>query len=139
MLTGTTLLRVLLSIFLILNGAGAAAASVHMAAAGMQMHQGNGHAKSLAADTAVPCHEQVQPAATGHDATSGMSSDGSSPAMPDCCKFGTCQCICVSHAQAGFVVTLPGNLPSAAAIAPYPRADARPAPVPDELLRPPIA
>ena len=96
------LLRVLLSVSLVLNGATGAAAAVRM-----QMPHDDGQAfAALAAESPesasgeMPCHQQATgtsdnaplPAADPQPATSKHST-------PDCCKSSGCNCACVQAAQ----------------------------------------
>lgn len=103
------LLRVLLSLTLVLNGAGYAAASTTMELHGSHAKSGDARTATVNHDgTSAPCH-------TGADVTNaGMAHHGhdSSPAPdtpaangsgePDCCDAGQCVCACVQH----LVVTL---------------------------------
>ena len=88
------LLRLLLCVALVFNGAASAMASVQM----MQLHAQADDAVASAgmqadamAESTLPCHhgeqapeESTAPAKTKH------------PATPDCCKSNTCTCACVS-------------------------------------------
>lgn len=85
------LLRVLLSIALVFNGAATAIASASMDA----MAQATSAA--VAAETEVPpCHEHEQ--ASGP----GASEQGGHPGS-DCCKSGMCRCACLHHAPVALV------------------------------------
>lgn len=112
---GSVLLRLLLSLCLVLNGAAAAAASAQLP---MVPHTGEAttdSARPIASTEGIPCH--------GHHGAmvAAMPVDGSmhgipmqhDPAAntpqptkpkhhtPDCCKSGTCRCACVHIAQVG--------------------------------------
>lgn len=103
------LLRLLLSLTLVLNGTMSA-----MAATSMQMNRVAEHmpAKAMASqDTSSEpsCHEhgQTSAVASGSEVSSMASATGAfektnHPAIPDCCKFGTCDCACTHLAQAAF-------------------------------------
>lgn len=102
------LLRVLLSLVLVLNGATSAAAATHM-----QMNHTAAHtpikaqanvSQAMSAD--MPCHhpDQTSAAVVGDDspiATDPTPKKSKHPA-PDCCKSGTgtCTCACTHLAQA---------------------------------------
>jgi hypothetical protein len=78
------LLRLLLALALVFNGAGPAVAAVHaghMAAPSMVVP---------AAEAEMPCHEH-------HHAvdTDQPPAKGGQPASPDCCESGACRCACV--------------------------------------------
>lgn len=94
-----TLLRVVLSVALILNGIGGAVAGARM------------QAGQLAAPTAAPpaeatgsaemsCHAHSGPQSSVHQASKAGSpaSPGKVP-VPDCCKSGVCACACAHVAQ----------------------------------------
>lgn len=95
------LLRVLLSVALVLNGATGAAAAVHMP------HDDGRALAILAAETPefssadMPCHQQ----ATEAGGKAPLAADDSVPSeskhsTPDCCKSSSCNCDCVQAAQA---------------------------------------
>jgi len=104
MSTRAILLRLLLCVALVLNGAASAMTSVQM----MQMHV-DGHevastpvAPMVNAEADMPCHHEGQ-AAHPQDA----AADGETPGMdkqpqqsPDCCKSSTCACACVHQTAA---------------------------------------
>lgn len=107
------LLRVLLSLALVLNGATGAAAAVRM-----QMSHGNTHTsltqsiESSKVSTAdMPCHHQV----SGADSEAPETAVDPAPVKskhptPDCCKSSNCNCVCIQAAQAppvsAFITTL---------------------------------
>ena len=93
------LLRLMLCVALVFNGATSAMASVQMA----QMHgqAGEMHVSASTvveeAEPAVPCHHD----GSTHDGSTDIAKPikGEHPA-PDCCKSSTCTCACVSHVAA---------------------------------------
>ena len=96
MSVGSILLRVVLSVALVLNGATGA-----YAATGMQMS----HAAPLSAADAVertavetPCHEMSGMAHTS-PATDPAPEHSKHP-DPDCCKSASCTCMCMQGVQA---------------------------------------
>lgn len=102
------LLRVLLSVALVLNGATGAAAAVHM-----QMPHDDGQAlPTLVAESPesssvdMPCHHQ----ATGTSdeaplAAADPAPAGSKHSTPDCCKSSSCNCVCAHATQAPLAST----------------------------------
>ncbi len=125
------LMRCLLCVALVLNGAGAAAASVRMLDMGIgpQGTSGeNGNAHDL--DCA------------GHAGESGQSDSPSAHDTrpdPDCCKSASCTCACV-HGCATAIATHMGTpvIIIHADVVPAPMAE-HPAPALPHLIRPPIA
>lgn len=107
------LLRVILSVALVFNGAASAMTSVEMA----QMHAQTGVAHQHAQAGVAHPHEQSEPktsmsdAAPCHDEQPKVHADDShagSPTKaehPDCCTSTSCTCACVSHVVA--VVPVP--------------------------------
>lgn len=134
------LLRLMLCVALVFNGATSAMASVQMA----QMH-GQAGEMHTSASTAMaeaelampPCHHDGQAAHTG-SADIAKPAKGEHPA-PDCCKSSTCTCACVSHVAA--VVPMAPFLTTAVARAGSvrPMALGHPAPALLHLIRPPIS
>lgn len=133
------LLRLMLCVALVFNGATSAMASVQMA----QMHGQTGEMHA-SASTAVaedesgvpPCHHDGQPTHVG-SADIAKPAKGEHPAL-DCCKSNTCTCACVSHVAA--VVPMAAFLTTAIAHAGSVRPMAlghAPPPLP-HLIRPPI-
>lgn len=134
MFTWSAALRVLLSLALVLNGAGAA-----MAATQMQLGQGiasHSHAPASSGQSDMPCH-------TGHAGHAMTHADHTMPgqpseAVPDCCQGGICSCACMSVAQA----MLPGfALPAPLWVQPQgakPLQPGHPNPALTHLIRPPI-
>ena len=133
------LLRVLLCVALVFNGAASATASVRM----MQMHaQSDGAAASADAhasamtESDTPCHHDGQ-------AQHPEPGDSTAPAKPGhpapgCCESGACTCSCVSHVVAmvpalafrGISLADAGSIP--------PMALGHAAPGLPHLIRPPI-
>jgi hypothetical protein len=94
-----TLLRVVLSIALILNGIGGAVAGTRMQAGQLAASTGAPSAEAgKGAD--MPCHAHQRPESGGHQASKEGSPalPGKAP-VPDCCKSGMCTCACVHVAQ----------------------------------------
>lgn len=89
----STLLRLLLSVVLVLNGIGAAGAEVRM-----QLHAapagGETTAPAIAKTAGPPCHQgmAVPTAAQAEKAALELARVKSKVPAPDCCKFGTCTC-----------------------------------------------
>ena len=92
------LLRVLLSIALVLNGATGA-----FAATGMQMSHAVPVSSAPAAErTAVekPCHQAIGMAHVGPTAATDPAPEPSKHPRPDCCKSAICTCRCVQGVRA---------------------------------------
>ena len=103
MSTRAILLRLLLCVALVFNGAASAMASVQM----MQMHaDGQGTASipvpTMAdAEPAMPCHHDGQASHSQDAAAAATPSKDQQPHQtPDCCKSSTCTCACVHQAAA---------------------------------------
>ena len=104
MSTRAILLRLLLCIALVFNGAASAMASVQM----MQMHaDGQGTASVpvptmvAGAEPAMPCHHDGQASHSQDAAAAATPSKDQQPHQtPDCCKSSTCTCACVHQAAA---------------------------------------
>ena len=104
MSTRAILLRLLLCIALVFNGAASAMASVQM----MQMHaDGQGTASVpvptmvAGAEPAMPCHHDGQASHSQDAADAATPSKDKQPHQaPDCCKSSTCTCACVHQAAA---------------------------------------
>jgi hypothetical protein len=103
------LLRVLLSVALVLNGATGAAAAVRM-----QMTHGDGQAlAALAAESPElssgdmpPCHQQTTEAdGEAPLAAADPAPAGSKHSTPDCCKSSSCNCVCAHATQAPLAST----------------------------------
>ena len=103
MSTRAILLRLLLCVALVFNGAASAMASVQM----MQMHA-DGHeaastpvAPMASAESEMPCHHDGQPAHSQDAADAATATKDKQPGQsPDCCKSSTCTCACVHQAAA---------------------------------------
>ena len=122
------LLRVLLSLALVLNGAGSAwAMDAHAGATKARHHDGH----AIAAEAVVPpCHDDA-------DAGAPHAPDPT-PEPADCCRTAACQCACAqlpatALAANPFVPDLP---PAAAAMSRTPHG--HPAPALPHRTRPPI-
>jgi hypothetical protein len=141
MSTRAILLRLLLCIALVFNGAASAMASVQM----MQMHaDGQGTASipvpTMAdAEPAMPCHHDGQASHSQDAADAATPSKDKQPHQaPDCCKSSTCTCACVHQAAAmvpmmafqGAALLHAGSVRSMAL--------GHPAPALPHLIRPPI-
>lgn len=134
------LLRILLSVALIFNGAATVAASAHMNHAGMA--EAVQSAKVVQAVEAQPCHQHDQAASadpSGQPAVAlDTGSSGSGHPTPDCCESGACRCACAHHAQAAIpdVVFNTPMIEHADSVRPMSWGHAPPA-LP-HLIRPPI-
>lgn len=131
------LLRVILSVALVFNGAASAMASVEMA----QMHAQTGvahqHEQGMpmtSMSDAAPCHDE-QPKVHSDDSHAGSPTKAE---HPDCCTSTSCTCACVSHVVAVVPVpALPGvATPNADLLLPVLINHVAP-PLP-HLIRPPI-
>lgn len=96
------LLRAFLSLVLILNGMGTAAASVHLPGFTMVASTEAAAPSTLADAGELPCHQQQGEAAS---AGAGYPSadpprDSADHQQPDCCKSGLCRCECMHSAHA---------------------------------------
>lgn len=138
----SVLLRVALAIVLILNGAGAAAASVTLetevaesapteiaAASGMSL-----------AGAEMPCHETmaVPPDTAATPAAAAHPSDDGHPAAPDCCKTAACHCTCVQAAHAALPAMPALGFVPAHSDASHPMPIGHAEPALPHLVRPPI-
>jgi hypothetical protein len=130
------LLRVLLCLSLVLNGAGAAAGAIHAATPAQSENARQGTVLASMADDGMPCHGHH--GAGRHGSSAGLAKHGSGPAATDCCKSATCHCACGQAA--------PVMAPMASVNFVHPRRgyDARPyasghlTPDLQHLIRPPI-
>ena len=107
------LLRVLLSVALVLNGATGAAAAVRM-----QMSHAEGNTEAALAEESsdisaaeMPCHDSASGGAHEDSAAAVDPAPEKAPhPTPDCCKSSSCNCACVHAAQAppasAFITTL---------------------------------
>lgn len=143
----SALLRVVLILVLVLNGAGAAAASVTMMRT--TMPEGASAATSAALETSsiqseMPCHdmahvtaETASPDVAMHSPVHAAQGKGT-PATPDCCKGGTCQCACVQAAHAALPAMLAFALASPHSDVAHPMPAGHADPALPHLVRPPI-
>lgn len=99
MSVAAVLLRLLLSLAIVLNGAGNAMASVPMQGGAMPLHYGQQDDRAgTAASAHCAGHEMTMPAALANAVDgSGQAPDRSEQSMPDCCKSSACRCAC-AHA-----------------------------------------
>lgn len=135
------LLRVLLSISLVLNGAAGAAAAVHV-----QMPHDDGQAvAALAAESPgsssgeMPCHQQATE--TGDKAPLAAADPEpaeSKHSAPDCCKSSSCNCACVQAAQAPLAFVFVHALLVDHSHSVSPLLPGHPSPALPHLIRPPI-
>ena len=91
------LLRVLLGVALVLNGATAAVAAMHLAGnASAASTQSSVTEGSAVASESTPCHQVEQPLEPtplkGLAAAQQQIPDAPPHADPDCCESGTCEC-----------------------------------------------
>ena len=139
--TRAILLRLLLCVALVFNGAGSAMASVQM----MQMHAvehgavGAPVTTAADAESAMPCHHGMQ-TAQHHGSADGAKPFKAkpTPAAPDCCKSGTCTCACVTHVAVMVPMVALHGIAIAHAGSVRPMALGHPAPALPHLIRPPI-
>lgn len=97
MKTWPTLLRVLLSIALILNGIGGAVAATRMAT-GPASAEAMARAAEAPRVTDMPCHPHHGVPAS-HGPGAGEPASPVKVPGPDCCKTGACTCACAQVAQ----------------------------------------
>jgi hypothetical protein len=134
------LLRILLSLALILNGVGSAAASVQMAE-GMMSPEPHGMqtVASESGDSSCPEHHAAA-AASGTDQVAlhpSPSKNGHHPS-PDCCKSFTCGCVCVHACASVPVAVIQAPVIPSHDLGVIPMVDGRPSPTLPHLIRPPI-
>lgn len=135
------LLRVLLSVALVLNGATGASAVVRM-----QMPHEQGQAvAALAAEppepssAEMPCHRQASE--TGDKAPLAAVDPEplkSKHSAPDCCKSSSCNCACVQAAQAPLASVFVQALLVDHSHSVSPLSPGHPSPALPHLIRPPI-
>ena len=135
------LLRVLLCVALVFNGATPAMASAQM----MQMHAAHlsdSRAVSRATqlvnvEPSASCHDQVAQAQPQH---AGEVADHQQPDQsdPGCCKSSPCTCACVHHAAAMVPLVTFHGASIAQGNSVRPMALSHPAPALPHLIRPPI-
>lgn len=131
----TLLMRCLLCVALVLNSAGAAAASVRMLDMGSGS-QGTSEKGGNAHDLDCAGHADDH---AGFWQESGSSSAHDTQPDPDCCKSASCTCACV-HGCATAIATQTGTpvIIIHAGVMPTPMTE-HPAPALPHLIRPPIA
>lgn len=132
----TVLIRVLLSVALILNGATQAMVSV-------QMTHGAASIASMPekkASSEMPCHQHEQAAAslTADPSAAPDSPPKTKHPAPDCCKFGACRCACLHSAPAAvpMMIYTPALVDHSQSVLPI--ALGHVAPALPHLIRPPI-
>lgn len=124
------LLRALLCLILLANGAAYAHAATRMAIVGMPSEE------MVTAHDAPPCHaDMVMPQATMHH-DAGI--DGHAADLPDCCEAGNCDGFCTQHAPVLTWHAPMGPLPYGQAGAPDYLADAHASAGLSHRHRPPI-
>ena len=141
MSTRAILLRLLLCIALVFNGAASAMASVQM----MQMHA-DGHeaastpvAPMASAESEMPCHHDGQPAHSQDAADAATATKDKQPGQsPDCCKSSTCTCACVHQAAAMVPMLAFHGVVSLHGSSVRPMTLGHPTPALPHLIRPPI-
>ena len=141
MSTRAILLRLLLCVALVFNGAASAMASVQM----MQMHA-DGHeaastpvAPMASAESEMPCHHDGQPAHSQDAADAATATKDKQPGQsPDCCKSSTCTCACVHQAAAMVPMLVFHGVVSLHGSSVRPMTLGHPTPALPHLIRPPI-
>ena len=125
------LLRVLLILSLLLNGFGSAMASTTMTMPAMPLAS-----QEQATQSAPPCHDM---ATMDHamDASPEQAPQGKHP-VPDCCKSGLCQCVCVHAAQLAPPALLALGFDASRTHLAQPMHSGHPEPALPHLIRPPI-
>lgn len=134
------LLRLVLSLALVLNGMGTAAASVQMLG-GMAMLPAHQAESRIAKVGASPCAEHHM-AMAGQE---GKSADPSTPApqggkhpAPDCCKSSACRCACVHACPSVTATSVQMPLVIAHDLSGRTMSLGHPTPALPHLIRPPI-
>ncbi len=139
----SVLLRMMLIVALVLNGAGAAAASVTMLQASMpETASSTAHAMQATStmQSGMPCHDMAQTMAKPASPEIAIQSPGHAgkPAAPDCCKSGTCQCACMQAAHAALPAMLAFAVDSPHSDVAHPMPAGHADPALPHLVRPPI-
>ena len=109
MSTRAILLRLLLCVALVFNGAASAMASVQMMLMHADRHEtaSTSVAPMASAESEMPCHHDGQPAHSQDAADAATATKDKQPGQtPDCCKSSTCTCACV-HQAAAMVPMMP--------------------------------
>jgi hypothetical protein len=143
------LLRMLLSVALILNGSGYAAASTHKSKDAASSHEM--HLMAQEGTTPPPCHgdhaSMMVPHHHGAEQTMDHSPDSAkshsakthpSESHSDCCKSGACRCVCNHASTAAIAMMFIRDALIARSGASRPLKPGRPAPALPNLIRPPI-
>lgn len=135
------LLRVLLSVALVLNGATGAATAVHMP----MPHDGGQAVAALAAESPksssdeMPCHQQaIEAGGKAPLAAADPELSKSKHPVPDCCKSSSCNCACVQAAQASLASLFIHALLVDHSHGASPLLPGHPSPALPHLIRPPI-
>lgn len=129
-------LRLLLSLMLVLNGTGYAAAATQMGLSHLAMDAHGRHSAQPRHDAAP--HGDRAAAMHAHAASSDCTMSATVPAEPECCQSSQCNCDCLQHATAALAVLfVPTSLPPQRHLA-QPRVLDRVPPLLPHLLRPPI-
>lgn len=136
----SVLLRVMLIFVLVLNGAGAAAASVTMMQASMPETASNVMQAASAMQDGMPCHDMAQTMAKPASPEIAIEASGHAgkPMAPDCCKSGTCQCACMQAAHAALPAMLAFAVDSPHSDVAHPMPIGHADPALPHLVRPPI-
>lgn len=136
------LLRVLLSVALVLNGATGAAAAVHMQ---MPQQEDQAHAPRVAespesSSADMPCHQQQATGVSGKAPLAAADSVTPKPkhSTPDCCKSSSCNCVCMHAAQAPPAPMFIQTLLVDHSLSIGPLLPGHPSPALPHLIRPPI-
>ncbi|HEX6315151.1 MAG TPA: CopL family metal-binding regulatory protein [Gemmatimonadaceae bacterium] len=87
-------LRVLLSLCLLVNGAAAATMHVHASSWPGASAESAGHAAGMAAPDS-PCHGMTDTAAGQAEESTKDPGTPDGSTSPDCCQSGTCRCACL--------------------------------------------
>lgn len=139
MILPATLLRVLLSLILILNGIGGA-----FAGAQMQLQHAHPELPSVITEASADVHTDMPECDEGMQQTEPASVEvnPASPddeAMPACCEGMVCDCACAQHSSAMAAMSRmdPSMVVHAAAL--HPLVVGHAAPALPSLIRPPIS
>lgn len=132
-------LRTLLAVCLVLNGTGTAVAAVQMGTAAIPGEVTAPEAGMRAMASDAGCHDRQTPVGAAHGDAMEHDDPGTPHRSTDCCKYGACQCACAQQAQGVPAALAPQAFIEVPGVALHALADGRAAPVPDALLRPPIA
>jgi hypothetical protein len=135
------ILRVLLGVALVLNGASGAAAAVRM-----QMPHADGHAETTLTKESpdisavdAPCHQEAAAVVSkGQGAAADPEPAKPKPPSPECCKSSSCNCVCVQAAQAPPASAFIDTLLAGHSQSVRPLLLGHPAPALPHLNRPPI-